>query len=103
MAPGLYPPAPPYVAASTRTGLEISSLWYSVFVDFFSTNAGESLIEFGPAVLNHFSTPASAWFWVLLLFACCLLPYLVFQAHCLPHCIGKWVGRGALPKIERGT
>ena len=91
-----FPPAPPhYPSAATppRTAVEIASVWYTVVADFFITNSADSLREFGPALPTHFTTPASAWFWVLLLLVCCLLPYLAFQAHLLPHCCGKWVGR----------
>ncbi len=69
------------------------TLWYAVVYDFLYQ--GEMLptgrwLDGVPAYLGSLS---ALWLWVLLALVCVILPYIFFQSHLLPHCLGKWVGR----------
>ena len=68
-------------------------VWYLVAVQYLHNQVIVPFIGAAPAFRAHVFSVNGIWFWVVLVMVTVFLPYFLFQKHCLPHWMGRLVGR----------
>jgi atypical dual specificity phosphatase len=67
--------------------------WWATGADYLLEETRVHFTAWGAGLPAYLASPAAAWLYLLLGLLCCVLPYICFQNHWLPHCAGRIVGR----------